>query len=135
LPLGDVGGDTLDSAGLARHHRIQQPCRRRARTGSSEAVPMIITLQPSVVGTSARFVHTLGQPPSLVIHDGTTTLVLRPADSTDGLVDAAGFAEALVQGASQWESGCRRTLAATQPDDPDDATQAQTAEQEHPQRR
>jgi DNA-binding transcriptional regulator YiaG len=94
---------------------------------------MIITLQLSAAGSSARFVHTPGQPPSLVIHDGTTTLVLRPADSADGLADAAGLAEDLVQGASEWESGCRRTLAAaTQLDDPDDLAHAWTAEDEHP---
>jgi DNA-binding transcriptional regulator YiaG len=82
---------------------------------------MIITLQPSAAGTSARFVHTTGQPPSLMIHDGTTTLVMRPADSADGLVDAAEFAEELIQVVSEWESGCRRTLDAIQPDNPDDA--------------
>jgi hypothetical protein len=93
---------------------------------------MIITLQLSAAGSSARFVHTPGQPPSLVIHDGTTCLVLRPADSADGLADAAGLAEDLVQGASEWESGCRRTLAATQLDDPDDLAHAWTAEDEYP---
>jgi hypothetical protein len=84
---------------------------------------MIITLQPSAAETSARFVHTTGQPPSLMIHDGTTTLVMRPADLADGLVDAAEFAEELIQVVSEWESGCRRTLDAAQPDDPDDDAQ------------
>ena len=91
---------------------------------------MIITLRPSAAGTSARFVHATGEPPSLVIHDGTTILVLRPADHADGLVDAAEFAEELIQAVSEWESGCRRTLDATQPDAPDPA-----AEHDHPQPR
>lgn len=69
----------------------------------------------------AEFVHIPGEPPSLVIHDGTTILVLRPADLGDGLVAAAQFAEALIQVVSEWESGCRRTLDATQPDGPDQA--------------
>jgi hypothetical protein len=38
--------------------------------------------------------------------------------ATGGLVDAAEFAENLVQAASEWKSGCGRTLAATQLDDP-----------------
>jgi len=73
---------------------------------------MIIMLQPSA-GTWARFVHNPGEPPSLMIQDGTSILVLRPADLGGGLVAAAEFAEALIQAVSEWESGCRRTLAAT----------------------
>jgi len=88
---------------------------------------MIITLRPSAAGTSARFVHATGEPPSLVIHDGTTILVLRPADHADGLVDAAEFAEELIQAVSEWESGCRRTLDATNP-----TTQTSAAEHDHP---
>jgi len=93
---------------------------------------MIITLQPSAAGTSVRFVHTTGQPPSLVIHDGTTTLVMCPADLADGLVDAAEFAEELIQIVSEWESGCRRTLDAAQPNDPDDNAQTLAAEHDLP---
>lgn len=76
-----------------------------------------MTVQPTATGTRARFVHTTVDPPSLVIDDGTTTLVLRPAEGTDGVAAAAELAQELVQVASEWESGCRRTLAAIQPED------------------
>lgn len=77
---------------------------------------MIITLRPSATGTSARFVHTASEPPSLVIHDGTTTLVLCPADLPGGLAAAADFAQQLAHVATAWASGCRRSVATTQPD-------------------
>jgi hypothetical protein len=81
-------------------------------------VPVIISVQPSAEGTSTRFVHTVVEPPSLVIDDGATTVVFSPARIGDGLAEAAEFAQELVQVASEWESGCRRALAAIQPDDP-----------------
>jgi hypothetical protein len=71
--------------------------------------------------TSARFVYNTVEPPSLVIHDGTTTLVLSPANIAGGLTEAAELAEELVQTASEWEAGCRRALAATQAKNPFDA--------------
>jgi hypothetical protein len=78
-------------------------------------VTVNITVHPSA-RTSIGFVHTTAEPPSLVIRDGTTTLVFSPPDLANGLADAAEFAQELVQAASEWESGCGRTLAATQPD-------------------
>jgi hypothetical protein len=72
-------------------------------------------VQPSTE-TSIEFVHSTVEPPSLVIHDGTATLVFSPADFVGGLTEAAEFAEKLVQGASEWESGCRRALAAQSAD-------------------
>jgi hypothetical protein len=83
-------------------------------------VSVIITVQPSTSGTSARFVRSMIEPPSLVIHDGTTTLVFRPANIAGGVAEAAEFAQVLVQVASEWESGCRRTLAAAQSGKPFD---------------
>jgi transcriptional regulator with XRE-family HTH domain len=83
-------------------------------------VTVNITVHPSAAGTSTRFVHTTAQPPSLVIHDGTTTLVFSPADLAEGLADAAKFAQELVQVASEWESSCRHTQAATQPENRSD---------------
>lgn len=77
---------------------------------------MTIGMQPSTERTLAKFVHNAVEPPSLVIHDGTTTLVFSPADLVGGLADAAEFAAVLVQVARKWESSCRRTLAATQPE-------------------
>jgi hypothetical protein len=67
-------------------------------------------VQPSA-DTSIKFVHNTAEP-SLVIQDGTTSLVFSPADFVGGLAETAEFAEELVQGASEWESGCRRRLAA-----------------------
>src|SRR5262249_37287389 len=64
-------------------------------------------VQPSA-DTSIEFVHNTAEPPSLVIHDGTTSLVFSPADFVGGLTEfvgglteAAEFAEELVQGASE----------------------------------
>ena len=71
-------------------------------------MPVLITVHPSAQ-TSVRLVHTATEPPSLVIRDGTTTVVFSPADLADGVADAAEFAPELVQAVSEWESGCRRT--------------------------
>jgi hypothetical protein len=73
------------------------------------------------------------EPPSLVIDDGTTTLVFSPAGIVGGLAEAAEFAQLLVQVASEWESGCRRALAATESEDPFDVD-ALVAEYRHPPR-
>jgi hypothetical protein len=76
-------------------------------------------------------VHNKIEPPSLVIHDGTTTMVFSPASIAGGLADVAEFAEILVQVASEWESGCRRTLAGAQSEDPF-TVDALVAEYGHP---
>jgi hypothetical protein len=81
-------------------------------------VPVIIRVQPSVSGTSTRFVHNKIKPPSLVIDDGTTTLVFSPASIAGGLAEAAEFAQNLAQVASEWQAGCRRALAAAESEDP-----------------
>jgi len=80
-------------------------------------MPVIVSVQPSAE-TSVRFVHTMVEPPSLVIDHGATTVVLSPARVDDGLAEAAEFAHEVVQAASEWEAGCRRALAAIQPRDP-----------------
>jgi len=80
-------------------------------------MPVIVSVQPSAQ-TVVRFVHTMMEPPSLVIEDGTTRVVVSPARVGDGLAEAAGFAEELVQAASELEAGCRRAQAAIQPGDP-----------------
>ena len=61
-----------------------------------------------------------------MIHDDAISLVMCPADLAGGLVAAAEFAQEPIQVVSEWESGCRRTRDAVEPDDPDDATQAPT---------
>jgi hypothetical protein len=81
-------------------------------------VSLIIRVQLSVAETSAEFVHDKIEPPSLVIRDGTTTVVFSPAGVAGGMADAAEFAETLVQVASEWESGCRRTIAGALSEDP-----------------
>lgn len=81
---------------------------------------MIIQVEPSATGTSARFARNAVKPPSLVVNDGTSTVVFRPAGMVGGLAAAAEFAQALVQVASEWEAGCRRALAAAQSGDPFD---------------
>jgi hypothetical protein len=91
-------------------------------------VPIIVSVQPSASGTSARFVPSVTEPPSLVITDGTTTLVFIPASTNGGLAAAAEFAEALVQVVSEWEAGCRMTLAAAEPGNPWPDLEALTAD-------
>jgi hypothetical protein len=91
---------------------------------------VIVMVQPSA-GTSARFVRSTVEPPSLVIDDGTTTVVFCPANIVGGLTEAAQFAELLIQGVSEWESGCRRAIAATETKDPFDVD-ALVAEYSHP---
>jgi hypothetical protein len=81
---------------------------------------VIILVEPSATETSARFVRNAVEPPSLVVDDGTSTVVFRPAGMVGGLADAAEFAQVLVQVASEWESGCRRALAAAQSGNPFD---------------
>ena len=58
-------------------------------------------MKPSAERTSVKFVHNQVEPSSLVIHDGTTTLVFSPAEPVGG-VDRGGrvcrgFAETLVR--------------------------------------
>ena len=91
---------------------------------------MIVMVQPSA-GTSVRFGHNTVEPPSLVIDDGTTTVVFCPANIVGGLTEAAQFAELLIQRATEWESGCRHALAATETKDPFDVD-ALVAEYGHP---
>lgn len=125
---------------VATFRQVQQRSRQDASkapdqfgTGHTDAWPWIRSPLdrpgPALPTTPSRpcartgwgaFVHTTVEPPSLVIGNGTTTLVFGPADLADGLAEAAEFAQALIQAASQWESGCRRALAATQPDDASD---------------
>src|SRR5215475_12899111 len=80
---------------------------------------VIIMVQPSA-GTTARFVRNTVEPPWLVIDDGTTTVVFCPANIVGGLTEAAQFAELLIQRATEWESGCRHALAATETKEPFD---------------
>ena len=40
------------------------------------------------------------------------TVVFCPVRTGNGLAEAAGFAQELVQGTGEWEAGCHRTLAA-----------------------
>lgn len=81
------------------------------------SVTITMTVQSTATGEpGVRFVHTTVDPPSLVIDDGATTLVFRPAEGTDGVDAAAEFVQELIRVASEWESGCRRALAATQPE-------------------
>jgi hypothetical protein len=51
------------------------------------------------------------EPPALVVHHGTATLVFTPASIANGLAEAAEFAAALAQVASERESDFRRALA------------------------
>jgi len=71
---------------------------------------VIIMVQPSAARTTARFVRNSVEPPSLVIDDGTSTVVFCPASIVGGLTEAAEFAEALIQAVSEWASG--RTIRA-----------------------
>lgn len=93
---------------------------------------VIIIVEPSAKGTSARFVSSTVEPPSLVVHDGTVTAVFRPASIAGGLADAAEFAALMVRVAGEWESGCRQALAAAQSGDPFDL-EALLAEYDQPQ--
>jgi hypothetical protein len=77
-------------------------------------------MEPSATATSARLLGNAVQPPSLVVEDGTATVVFRPAALVGGLADAAEFAAVLVQVASEWEAGCRRALAVARSGDPFD---------------
>jgi hypothetical protein len=93
-------------------------------------VSVIMMVQPSA-GTSARFVRNAVEPPSLVIDDGTTTVVFCPANIAGGLTEAAQFAQALALVVGEWEAGCRGALAATESEDPFNVD-ALVAEYGHP---
>jgi hypothetical protein len=70
--------------------------RRAAGSGKTACgVAVTMTVQPTAAGTWAKLVHTTVDSPSLVIGDGATTLVLRPAEGTDGVAAAAEFAQEL----------------------------------------
>lgn len=66
-------------------------------------------------GTTVQVIHGPMDPPSLVLSDGATTVVLAPAGVPGGMAVAADFARQLVQAAITWEQVCVRqvTLAAS----------------------
>jgi hypothetical protein len=78
---------------------------------------VVINVQPSAA-TTVQFVQNEVQPPSLLIFDGTTTVVFTPAPIQGALHDVEAFAKALVRAGTEWAMACARAIEATQVSDP-----------------
>ncbi len=78
---------------------------------------VMVNVQPGPV-TSVRFVQSPVEPPSLVVFDGTSTLVFSPAAVAGGVIDAAAFARVLAETATRWAQGCEQQVALARSADP-----------------
>ncbi|MGH8572319.1 MAG: hypothetical protein ACREX8_07050 [Gammaproteobacteria bacterium] len=67
---------------------------------------IMINIQPSEL-TVVRYVRGAGEPPSLVITEGSTTVWLCPQDLPAGPGWAVEFADRLVTAAAHWQGACR----------------------------
>lgn len=77
----------------------------------------MIGVQPSGM-TSVRFVQSSVEPPSLVVFDGTTTLIVSPAALFGGLTEAAAFGRCLAAVATEWAQGCEDQVMLSESADP-----------------
>lgn len=77
----------------------------------------IVTLQPGP-STAVLPVQHAGQPPCLMLHDGSATVAVVPAPIDDGLAVAAVFARQLVAAAIRWAEDCEEQLARAASGDP-----------------
>lgn len=80
-------------------------------------MPVTVSVQPDEDMT-VQVVHGPMDPPSLVISDGTTTVVLAPAGVPGGMATATDFARLLVQATLTWEQLCARQLTLASSADP-----------------
>lgn len=82
-------------------------------------MPVTVTVQPAE-GMAVQVVHGPMDPPSLVLSDGTVTVVLAPASVRGGMAVAAEFAKSLMHVAGIWEQVCARQVALANSADPFD---------------
>lgn len=82
-------------------------------------MPITVNVRPDE-GTTVQVIHGPMDPPSLVVSDGATTVVLAPAGITGGMAVAADFSRLLVQAAITWEQLCVRQVTLATSADPFD---------------
>jgi hypothetical protein len=80
-------------------------------------MPLTVNVQPDQDMT-VQVVHGPMDPPSLLLGNGTTTVVLAPAGVPEGMTVAADFARQLVQAVLTWEQLCARQLTLASSADP-----------------
>jgi hypothetical protein len=78
---------------------------------------IMVNVQPNST-TTVRFAQNSIEPPSLILFDGTATVVLSPASMPGGVMAAAVFARELAGAVAQWEEGCRHAATLAQSADP-----------------